>query len=86
MWHWLLHILGIDTQASDWYDLWSGFGAVTMASAPLWIMAIATLRKHNCHKHRCWRIGRHHFIDEHGHDKYMCRHHHPLSTKAGGEG
>lgn len=25
--HLVLHVLGIDTQQSDWYDFWSGFGA-----------------------------------------------------------
>lgn len=71
--HWILHVTGIDTQASPFYDFWSGFGAC-MA----WIgTAVAVTLRHNCHHHWCPRIGR--FKDG---DSLYCRRHHPRKGEA----
>lgn len=79
--HWLAHILGIDTQQSEFYDAWSGcipalIGAVSAASV-VW----AVLRSLNCHQHRCWRLGKHPVA---GTGWKTCRRHHPDPRVAGG--
>lgn len=52
---WVLHVLGIDTQQSYFYDWWSGFGTQI---API-CLAIAWYRHNNCHRRRCPRLGKH---------------------------
>ena len=55
---WLAHVLGVDNGSGRWYLWWSGFGANFQEYAL--IGAIVLLyRRHNCHVHRCPRIGRH---------------------------
>ena len=66
--HWLLHILGIDTQQSYAYDFWSGFGT----QISLIIGGIALYRKHNCHGPWCPRIGKHQYQGT-----PYCKFHHP---------
>jgi hypothetical protein len=66
--HWLLHVTGIDTQQSPWYDFWSGVGT----QISLCLGAIAVYRKHNCHKRWCPWIGRYP-VGQY----YVCRGHHP---------
>ena len=53
--HTLLHIFGIDTQQSYWYDFWSGIAT----QASLIFAGLSVTRKYNCHQHHCWRVGRH---------------------------
>lgn len=66
--HWLLHVLGIDTQQSDFYDFWSGIAT----QASLIFGALAVYKHHNCHKHLCWRVGRYQV------GQYLvCKKHHP---------
>ena len=59
----MLHVLevfakvfGVGPQANGWtYSLWSGIGGDLMifgGAAALW-------RHMNCHRERCWRLGRH---------------------------
>lgn len=72
--HSVLHILGIDTQQSYWYDFWSGIAT----QASLLFAAIAVLRRCNCHVHRCWRIGRH---PVGGTSWQVCRRHHPADGR-----
>lgn len=57
MGHWLLHVLGIDTQQSMFYDFWSGVGTQFKLSNLL--LPALYYHKHNCHMAGCWRIGRH---------------------------
>ena len=66
--HWLLHITGIDTQQSRFYDFWSGIAT----QASLLGGMVALYRHKNCHVTWCWRLG--HIDPEHGHP--ACRHHH----------
>lgn len=66
--HPLIHLLGIDTQASWAYDFWSGIGTQI---APA-VLAGAWWHRNNCHRPRCPRIGRH--TTDAGH---WCRHHRP---------
>lgn len=52
--HWFLHVTGIDTQQSPFYDFWSGIAtqlSVVAGTAGLF-------HKHNCHARRCPRIGK----------------------------
>jgi hypothetical protein len=67
---WLQHILGLDDASSVPYLAWSGFGA----DLPIIGALIALGRRHNCHVHGCWRIGRHPVA---GTGHVVCRHHHP---------
>lgn len=53
--HWLLHILGIDTQQSYFYDLWSGIAT----QASLFIGGVTLYMRHNCHSPHCPRVGKH---------------------------
>jgi len=55
---WLLHILGIDDVSGRWYGFWSGFGSDISEIALLGGL-YGLARKHQCHQHHCWRIGRH---------------------------
>lgn len=71
MFHWLLHVFGIDTQQSMAYDFWSG--VATQLPLPNWIIAFIWYRHHNCHENRCLRLGKH----EQNGTKY-CKLHRPL--------
>lgn len=68
---WLAHILGIDNLSGPWYGFWSGVGSDLSELAMVGAL-LGLLRKHNCHIHGCWRIGRH------PHGRYvLCAKHHP---------
>lgn len=74
---WLLHIWyvfsGANNETGPVYGSWSGvFGATSVfAFIPTgYVLA----RKHNCHVHRCWRLGRHP-VDKTPY--HVCRKHHP---------
>lgn len=71
MLHFLLHLLGIDTQQSYAYDFWSGVGTQLAVLGG----TLAALKHHNCHKKGCWRLG--HVDPKHGFPS--CRKHHSLS-------
>lgn len=70
--HWLYVHLGIPG-SGPWYGFWSGFGSdvgeVAIAGG-----LVTLVRRHNCHVHRCWRIGRH---QVEGTPHVVCRRHHP---------
>lgn len=70
--HWLIHIIGVDTEAGHAYAFWSGFGS-DLGEAALLGALLGVLRKHNCEVHHCWRVGRH--ATAAGHK--VCRRHHP---------
>ena len=71
--HWLWHALGIDTQQSWAYDFWSGIGTQFKLTGLL--LPYVLYRKHNCHVHKCWRIGRFQA------DRWVvCARHHPDDT------
>lgn len=55
MMRWIAHILGIDTQQSYWYDFWSGIGT----QITLLVAAVGAFHRHNCHRRRCPKIGKH---------------------------
>lgn len=72
--HTLLHVLGCDQGA--WYGFWSGLGNDLGGVALLGGLA-ALLRRHNCHVHTCWRMGRHRVE---GTEWTVCRKHHPSGS------
>jgi len=77
MWHFILHVLGIDTQQSYFYDFWSG--VATQMS--VFIGAVVYYKKHNCHVHGCPRIGKHQI----GHYVVCSKHHPDTPEKIGTE-
>lgn len=76
MWHWLIHVLGIDYGLPyghwNWYNAWSGFGSDVGEVAILGGL-ISWARHANCEVHGCWRLGRHQTAAGHK----VCRVHHP---------
>lgn len=70
---WLAHVLGLDDPGGAPYLFWSGCGADLTELAVIGAL-IGIVRRHNCHIHGCWRVGRHH-VD--GTPHIVCRHHHP---------
>lgn len=66
---WLLHVLGIDTQQSYYYDFASGWGPKILEMTVfigIWYW------QHQCHYHGCFRVGRYPL-----HHHKLCRRHHP---------
>jgi hypothetical protein len=69
----ILTFLGTTNGGGRWYLWWSGmFSNLTIFAA-----VIVFYRKHNCHVHRCWRIGSHKAVDANGVEHVVCRVHHP---------
>jgi hypothetical protein len=68
-----LHTFGIDDTSGRWYAFWSGAGSDIGELAIIGAL-LGLLRKHNCHVHRCWRVGRH---PVEGTPFTVCRHHDP---------
>ena len=73
MFHFLAHVLGMDNLAGGQYGFWSGFGS-DLAEFGMLGALLGVLRKHNCHRRGCPRVGRHRIE---GTDWVVCRHHHP---------
>lgn len=68
--HWFWLFTGARNEGGDIYGLWSGFGG----AVPDFLILggfVTFLRRHNCHQHRCWRLGRH-TVD----GSPWCNHHH----------
>jgi hypothetical protein len=65
------HVLGTD--GDEWYLFWSGIGADIGGLAFIGA-AIGLYRKHRCHVHRCWRIGKQQVM---GTSWIVCHRHHP---------
>lgn len=73
MLHWFLHITGIDTQQSRFYDFWSGIATqMTVIGA-----VVVHVRHKNCHVKGCWRLGQ---IDPENHHP-ACRKHHSCAAR-----
>jgi hypothetical protein len=70
---WLGHVLGLDDPTGPIYLAWSGFGA-DLGELALLAGLYQWARRHNCHVHGCWRIGRHRVGDT---GIVVCRRHHP---------
>lgn len=68
VWHFFLHVAGIDDVSSNWYGFWSGFAS----DIPLFGVFFVVYRRLNCHIDGCWRIQ----WRTHG-DHSLCRKHHP---------
>jgi hypothetical protein len=79
MWHhiadWLYKVTGI-AGSGPWYGFWSGFGA-NFGEYAMVGGVLAWCRKHNCHEHRCYRMGRHP-----GDTGPVCRRHHKPNAPA----
>ena len=81
VWHWLVHVMGVDYGVLYgrwvWYSFWSGFFACvtifTGFAALTWHTTVY-YRVNNCVVHRCARIGK--FVTAAGHK--TCRKHHPV--------
>jgi hypothetical protein len=75
VWHDILHVFGVDTQQSYWYDFWSGIAT----QASLVFLGVGLYRRNNCRKRWCWRIGRFHLSDntQTGVTHALCWRHHP---------
>lgn len=58
LWWWIEVHTGTVNEAGPWYAFWSGFGSDLGELAIVGGLA-AMVRKHNCHRDGCWRIGRH---------------------------
>ncbi len=75
MLNWLWFHLGLSNGNSAWYLFPSGWGSIIippiLTAAPI---VVVLLRKHNCHVHGCWRIGRH---PVEGTPYTVCSRHHP---------
>ena len=71
--HLILHILGVDNVSGPWYGWWSGAGS-DLGEIAIAGGLIALVRKHNCHVHGCWRVGRH---PVEGTPYLVCARHHP---------
>ena len=70
--HWLETLLGLKG-SGNWYGFWSGFGSDVAEFAIVGAL-YASVRKHNCHVHGCWRVGR---LPVDGTAWTVCRKHHP---------
>lgn len=73
LWHFLGHDIWHPLKG-DGYQFWSGIAGTVLFSGGIYAVAINNLRKHNCHVHRCWRVGRH---PVEGTAYIVCRRHHP---------
>lgn len=69
--HWLFHWLGGD--GGSIYD----YGSALIPDLALLSVLGIVWRKLNCGEPGCYRIGRHHMVDDHGQQHHVCRHHHP---------
>lgn len=70
---WLLHWLGMDNLSGPIYGFFSGSGSDIQELGI--VPALALLyRRHNCHQHRCPRIGH---LPVAGTPWVVCRKHHP---------
>lgn len=67
------HLFGADGRG--WYNFWSGFGA-DLGQLALFGAAIGLYRRHNCHVHGCWRIGKQP-LQHDGATWMVCHKHHP---------
>ncbi|MDQ1747151.1 MAG: hypothetical protein QOD07_1414 [Frankiaceae bacterium] len=68
-----LNVLGVTDGGGRWYLWWSGmFGNLTIFAA-----VGIFYRRHNCHIHRCPRLGHHAAVDANGVEYLVCRRHHP---------
>lgn len=65
------HFLGFD--GDSWYSFWSGIGA-DLGQLAILGAAFGLYRKHNCHVHRCWRLGK---APIQGTSWVVCHRHHP---------
>ncbi len=70
---WLLHVLGVTDVSGRWYGWWSGAGS-DIGEIAIVGGLINVARRHNCHVHNCWRVGRHQVT---GTTFTVCRKHHP---------
>ena len=74
---WLLHWLAVHTgtinESGPYYGFFSGFGS-DLGEIAIVGGLISIYRRHNCHVHGCWRVGRHQVT---GTSHVVCRRHHP---------
>lgn len=73
---WLAHVFGIDNLSGPAYGFWSGIGSDIGELAIAGGM-VTLVRRHQCHVHRCWRIGH---LPVEGTPHVVCRKHHPTGA------
>jgi hypothetical protein len=71
-WYDLQEWFGVTNLSGRSYGFWSGVGS-DIGELTLFGILWATLRKHNCEVHGCFRMGRHKTLAGHS----VCRKHHP---------
>jgi len=72
-WWWVEVHTGTVNESGPYYGFFSGFGS-DIGEVAIIGGLVAIVRKHNCHVHNCWRIGRH---PVEGTPYVVCRRHHP---------
>jgi len=71
IWWQFQHFIGLDNVSGTAYAFYSGFGSVLLPALPVSGMY---LYHNNCHKHGCWRLGRHKYQNG---TYVFCSKHHP---------
>jgi hypothetical protein len=59
-WTKVMHFLGWDGQASDYYAAWSSSVPALITLLGMSTVLTAMVGKFNCHERGCWRVGKHH--------------------------
>lgn len=75
-WQFICHVLGVDSSGPgtwSWSAFWGGSGSDISLFIAFFAGLGAWVRKYNCERHGCWRLGRHATAAGH----VVCRHHHP---------
>jgi hypothetical protein len=75
--HWLGVYTGTVNEAGPYYGFWSGFGADLAELGIIGVVATAAyhiVRRYNCHRQGCWRVGAHPAA---GGQFFLCYRHHP---------
>ena len=56
--HFIFWLLGSRDETGAWYGFWSGVGG-SIPDVLILTAIIGWWVHNNCHRHRCWRVGRH---------------------------
>jgi hypothetical protein len=72
-WHWLGYWTGVANEGGKGYGFFSGIGSVILVGGSVFSVPLVFWLKHNCHSHRCMRMGRHQVP---GTSYLICSHHH----------
>lgn len=76
IWHWILTVTGNQVAGTRWNLAWSGFLSAGVITTGLFTGVYHDMRKHNCSRKGCWRIGRHPYVKD-GVTHMLCKVDHP---------